>query len=843
MKTSGLKKMAVVALLLVCVPLGWGQSWPNRSGAGYYAQGHIMVPKEADSIELRAARLLADFLEGFVVVPEPEQSDSLYSVANPQYGHMPPAVFVGHTRWAERMLQRKEEVLDDGFRLLSDGRVAAIYGQKGKSVLYGAARLLELKGFRMTHHQIPDVAPTILPGLPVVDEVNNPSFAYREMWYYTPHHSPTYADWHGLHRRIRVGPDGQYIDDKQSAGPLRWADGMYVHTFQKLIPPAIYFDRHPEWFSQIGGQRVRDGQLCLSNPQVLDTLCANLATMMQQQPEAQVWSVSNNDNYNVCQCPHCRHADSLYGGPSGTLIHFVNQVARRFPDKTISTLGYQFTRRAPQPVGGHIEKPDSNVSIMFCSIECGRQEPIATAAAEASFRKDMEDWAALCRIENEELRIEKEELRVENEQLGIENEELGIEKEELRVENGLSRSDDSQISIHQSRLYVWDYVVQFRNMWDPFPNLHVLQPNLKYFHDHGVRWMFEQGTGANNVTSWMELREYLLAKLMWNVEADADSLMHDFCRHYYGWAAQPVEELYREMVRSLVASGKRLDIYGYPIDAAEGYLAPAQMAKYQALIRAAYDSLGRYDSEGRAYYADYGLFTDQVVRDRIRFLELSIDYAVLELTMAGVLPMDSTFVSRANNFVRDGKRLGINILHEMGYTLDEYRSDIESYVSKCYKANLARNCSVTLKAQPKEQYFCGGGAGLTDGQCGTLDYRHAWLGFYGDTLDAVVDLGRRQRVNEVRLDFFFYPLSWIFLPQRVEFYLSNNGCDWQLADTRWLANPEVLAVPQIKTCATRGLKRRARYVRVVAVPLETIPTWHRATGNAPWVFTDEIIVR
>jgi dTDP-4-amino-4,6-dideoxygalactose transaminase len=52
-------------------------------------------------------------------------------------------------------------------------------------------------------------------------------------------------------------------------------------------------------------------------------------------------------------------------------------------------------------VNGHIEKPDSNVSIMFCSIECGRQESIATAPAEASFRRDMEDWAALCGIENE----------------------------------------------------------------------------------------------------------------------------------------------------------------------------------------------------------------------------------------------------------------------------------------------------------------------------------------------------------------------------------------------------------------------------------------------------------
>ena len=81
------------------------------------------------------------------------------------------------------------------------------------------------------------------------------------------------------------------------------------------------------------------------------------------------------------------------------------------------------------------------------------------------------------------------------------------------------------------------------------------------------------------------------------------------------------------------------------------------------------------------------------------------------------------------------------------------------------------------------------------------------------------------------------------MPHRVEFYLSNNGRDWRLVDTILPSNPEVLAVPQIKICATRELKERARYVRVVAVPLETIPAWHRATGNAPWIFTDEIIVR
>lgn len=42
---------------------------------------------------------------------------------------------------------------------------------------------------------------------------------------------------------------------------------MFVHTFEKLIPVEKYFTEHPEWFSPpIHGKRIKDGQLCLSNP-------------------------------------------------------------------------------------------------------------------------------------------------------------------------------------------------------------------------------------------------------------------------------------------------------------------------------------------------------------------------------------------------------------------------------------------------------------------------------------------------------------------------------------------------------------------------------------------------
>ena len=206
-----------------------------------------------------------------------------------------------------------------------------------------------------------------------------------------------------------------------------------------------------------------------------------------------------------------------------------------------------------------------------------------------------------------------------------------------------------------------------------------------------------------------------------------------------------------------------------------------------------------------------------MVRDRIRYLELSIDYAAIELTMSGILPLDSTFLPLVDRFVSDGKRLGLNILHEMGYTLDEYRADIDNFLAKTNQPNLARHCPVTLLHQPDSQYYADGAKGL--------------------------DLGRRTTLHEIKLDFFYFPLSWIFFPQTINFYISSNGRSWQLVGSLHPDNPQRLAVPEIKTFATPGFRSRARYVRVQAIPLSTIPSWHRATGNPAWLFTDEIIVK
>ena len=762
-----MKRLLLLLALLLDALLLNAQNVISRNGISDY---QIVIPSDSglppsDSYRAscqKAAQVLQHYLQQ-------SPGASLPILYEDQSSPHKPSFFIGNVNALSSVPDLNESrVVFDGYLLRSHEGSYYLYSQEPKGLLTAAYRLLEdhlgMRVYTPSAVVLPTHDTLVLPEL---NRVDSPAFSYREVLYYYPNHSPLYADFHGLHNREDIARN--------------W--GLFVHTFRHLIPVEQYFEQHPEWFSEINGRRVKDGQLCLANAELLDTLCRNLALLMQAKPDAQIWSVSNNDNYNRCTCPRCRHLDSLYGGPSGTLLYFINQVAARFPDKTISTLAYQYTRQAPSSD----ITPLPNVQMMFCSIECGRHLPIATNPREASFRKDMEDWAA-----------------------------------------------------KTSNIFVWDYVVQFRSMMNPFPNLHVLQPNLQFFRNHGVKEMFEQGTGPDNKTSWMELRTYLLAKLMWNPDLDVDSLTRDFCCGYYGPSAQPIREFYDEMHRALALSGKPLNIYGYPTDGAKGYLSPDRMRFYQQCIDQAY----------RLAEADSTLI------HRIRYLELSLDYAKLELGMSGSHPnlaflsgedrvLNPAMVALADRFVSDCKRFGVGCLVEMGRTPDQYRADIDNYILKSSQRNLAYHAKVSLAHAPDPRYdpphpLCA--SALVDGVAGQLNYFHDWLGFYDSDLDATIHLPAPKEVSEVKLDFFFYPLSWIFVPQRIDLYTSRNGHRWTLIATLYGNNPEELARPDIHSFWFRDLHLKTRHLRIVAHPLPQVPDWHRAVGNPVWIFCDEILV-
>jgi hypothetical protein len=276
--------------------------------------------------------------------------------------------------------------------------------------------------------------------------------------------------------------------EERHGDKLHWEH--YVHTFYPLVPLAEHWDEHPEYFSEIDGQRrTYLAQLCLSNPDVLRLVIEGVRRWMEEDPASSVVSVSQNDWHGYCQCADCAALDAREGSPSGSMIHFVNQVAEAiepdYPNLTVSTLAYQYTRHAPRTL-----RPRHNVVPVLCSIECCFSHPLTECERNASFVEDMRAW--------------------------------------------------SEIS---PRLYVWDYVTEFGHYQSPWPNLYSLQPNIQFFVENGVRGVFEQGPGSTS--EFAELRTYLLGKLLWDPDTDVDATIDDFLEGYYGGAAGALKDYIR----------------------------------------------------------------------------------------------------------------------------------------------------------------------------------------------------------------------------------------------------------------------------------------------------------
>jgi hypothetical protein len=279
-----------------------------------------------------------------------------------------------------------------------------------------------------------------------------------------------------------------------------------VHTYYQLVPPSEFYAGHPEYYSLIDGKRDYSyGQLCLSNPDVLKIVTERIRKIMRENPGYLVYDISQNDWLNPCQCEQCQAIAKKEGGESGILLWFVNQVAEaveeEFPGKYIGTLAYTYTRTPP----GHI-RPRHNVVIRLCSVECCFAHDFRNGPENRSFLRDLEGWSAIA-----------------------------------------------------PNLYIWDYVVNFRHYLMPYPNFGVLQPNIRALRDNHVIGIMEQGASVKG-GEFSELRTYLISKLLWDPDCNADDVIDDFMSGYYGRSGRYIRQ-YFDLLQGCVTPETHIHIF------------------------------------------------------------------------------------------------------------------------------------------------------------------------------------------------------------------------------------------------------------------------------------------
>ena len=467
---------------------------------------------------------------------------------------------------------------------------------EGCGIVYGSYDLLEEMGFRFL---APDCEK--VPAAPLEIRTGTweekPAFKARELFWRE-------AMEGSFAVRLRLNSARSTITPCQG-GKLMFYN--FSHSFHTLVPAEEWFDTHPEYFSMRNGVRIREKtQLCLSNPEVLALCKAGVRRWIRENPECRIFSVSMNDWYNACECPACRAIDEEEGSQAGSVIRFVNAIAEDiavdYPEVMLHTFAYLYCRRAPRHV-----RPADNVIVRLCSIECCFSHPIGRCGrerggidvqngsaanfagaepTEGSFLEDLKDWSRICK-----------------------------------------------------HLYIWDYTTNYANYLMPFPNLEVLQPNLRLFRDNGVEGVFEQGNfSLGRCSALGQLKIYLLAKLMWDPEEDVDRLIGEFMEGYYGPAAPPMMRyvsLWRDAAEDCHAG-----IYDMP-DA--DYLNDDILERARELLREAVELAGRGPE-----------------RDRVEREALTIRYTML----AREDPADSGHGEAVDQFLADAKRLGITELFE-----------------------------------------------------------------------------------------------------------------------------------------------------------------------------------
>jgi len=156
---------------------------------------------------------------------------------------------------------------------------------------------------------------------------------------------------------------------------------------------------------------------------------------------------------------------------------------------------------------------------------------------------------------------------------------------------------------------------------------------------------------------------------------------------------------------------------------------------------------------------------------------------------------------------------------------------------------IAGNRSIRLNTAYSGMYAAGGDLALIDGLRGPLDFRTGlWQGYEGVDLDAVVDLGRVQRVNRVSTAFLQDQNSWLFLPEMVEYSLSSDGKSFVPAAAFSPGAPASEEGARMEHFASRQIGKSARYVRIFAKNIGVCPSWHRGAGGKAWLFADEIVI-
>lgn len=550
--------------------------------------------------------------------------------------------------------------------------------------------------------------------------------------------------------------------------------GIWGHSFYKLLNAKTYFKTNPEFFAYYEGQRNTES-LCMSNDTVVEIITKKMSEIITRNPNASFFSVSQNDDAVYCECDRCKTLNEKHGGPQGSFYYFLNKIAAQFPKTRITTLAYLHTYRAPVNL-----KIEPNIYTLFCPIQLNRGKAITEAPNNAAFLDILKNWSTTAQ-----------------------------------------------------HLYLWDYTIEFTNYLSPFPNFQTFAKNYKLFEQNQVKGLFVQGY-ADVPGDLYELRQYLLAKIIWNTQIDIEEVTNDFLNGFYGKAAPFVKKYINLLTLYQEKANRYLDIYTDPIQNRNTFLSPEAMDQYDKIISQAENAVN----------------DNPTLTKRILKLRLALEYVYFEQAkfygkdkhgmFAGKNKDDQgkQLRERVLSFTKNCNAFGIYELSEGGLSPDRYYEEWLA-IEKNTCNHLGEKYKVRFLTPPADENTGKGSYGLVDGVRGYKNPAINWIGWYGTNPEIEITT-QKLNFNTIRINSLNDQRHWIFTPKKISVYGLKKD-KWQLITQ---LESDKLTEDSETTIKSWEFKSNnfSRYdvLKIEVENLNELPIWRKRKNKKPMVMIDEI---
>jgi len=161
-----------------------------------------------------------------------------------------------------------------------------------------------------------------------------------------------------------------------------------------------------------------------------------------------------------------------------------------------------------------------------------------------------------------------------------------------------------------------------------------------------------------------------------------------------------------------------------------------------------------------------------------------------------------------------------------------------SFVKRKYRIQNA-----VLAAPPSPKYPGNGASSLIDGKISDNYLDNAFIGYEGEHVDAVLDLGTTIDFTRLSAHCVENNGSWVFLPHGLHVWTSDDGKKWQpCINAQYPVNASMQDARASLISETAPTPVKCRYLKVRVESQLKNPKWHPGAGQKCWVFVDELLV-